>query len=229
MRKISPEERQIMRRSYAEKIMETVRTEGFISLTIQDLAHLMGISRASLYNFFASKEDLIQEVIEIYIDYLTRSNQFINNPRYPYIRRLPAVFEQAVFSTVYASEIYLNELKSECPEYYKRQIQVADERLLILHRFYKNGISDGDFNPLNPSLVIQQDEAALHKILNSSFLFDNDLSLEDCMYSYYEMMKYRSFSHNTLKPGKDPHIEKAVRVIINQLGKNTNITSRTLN
>jgi len=226
MRKISPEERQIMRRSYAEKIMDTVRTEGFISLTIQDLARLMGISRASLYNFFASKEDIIQEVTEIYIDYLTRSNQFINNARYPYIRRLPAVFEQSVFSTVYASEIYLNELKSECPNYYERQINVANERLIILHSFYENGISDGDFNPLIPSLIIEQDEAALQKILNSSFLVDKGISLEEGMYGYYEMMKRRSFTPTALKTGKDEYIEKAVRVIVNQIGKNSDILAR---
>ncbi|ANU23228.1 TetR/AcrR family transcriptional regulator [Planococcus donghaensis] len=223
MRKISPEERQIMRRSYAEKIMDTVRKKGFISLTIQDLARLMGISRASLYNFFASKEDIIQEVTEIYIDYLTRSNEFINNPRYPYIRRLPAVFEQSVFSTVYASEIYLNELKITCPIYYEKQIHVVNERLAILYSFYENGISDGDFNPLHPSLIIEQDEAALHKILNSSFLIDQGITLEDAMYGYYEMMKYRSFTPTALIPGKDEYIDKAVKVIMNQLGKSSDL------
>lgn len=226
MRKISPEERRIMRRSYTEKIIDTVRIEGFLTLTIQDLAFLMGISRASLYNFFASKEDIILEVTEIYIEYLTRTTTFINNPRYSYIQRFPAVFEQTVFNTVYASEIYLSELKSACPEFYDRKLKVANERLVVLHEFYKNGMIDGDFNDLNPLLVIEQDEAALQKIVNSSFLLDHGISLEDSMYDYYEMMKYRTFSHSSLNPGKDPYIEKAVHVIVNQLTKNNKIPSR---
>ncbi|MDJ0333129.1 TetR/AcrR family transcriptional regulator [Planococcus sp. S3-L1] len=219
MRKISPEERQIMRRTYTEKIIETVRTEGFITLTIQDLARLMGISRASLYNFFASKEDIILEVTEIYIDYLNRSNQFINNSRYPYIQRLPAVFEQTVFSAVYASEIYLTELKSVCPTFYERKLALANERLVTLHSFYENGIIDGDFNPHSPALVIEQDEASLRRILNSSFLVEQGISLEDGMYGYYEMMKQRTFVPAVLKTGRDPYIEKAVRVIVSQLTK----------
>ncbi|MDQ0427376.1 AcrR family transcriptional regulator [Planomicrobium stackebrandtii] len=219
MRKISPEERQIMRRSYAEKIMETVRTEGFISLTILDLAHLMGISRASLYNFFASKEDIILEVTEIYIDYLKKTNHFINNSRFSYVQRLPTVFEQSAFSAVYASEIYLDELKSTCPDLYKRKLEIAAARIETLHTFYTNGISDEDFNPLNPSLVVAQDEAALRKILNSSFMSDEGLSLEESMYGYYEIMKHRTFSPSSLKKEQDPYIKNVVEVIVRQLTK----------
>lgn len=219
MRKITPEERQIMRRSYAEKIMETVRTEGFITLTILDLAHLMGISRASLYNFFASKEDIILEVTEIYIDYLKKTNKFINNSRFSYIQRLPTVFEQSAFSAVYASEIYLNELKSTCPDLYKRKLELATQRIATLHSFYENGIADEDFNPLNPSLVIAQDEAALRKILNSSFLADEGLSLEDSMYEYYEIMKHRTFTPASIRKEKDPYIQNVVEVIVSQLTK----------
>lgn len=223
MRKISPEERRIMRRSYAEKIMETVRTKGFITLTIQDLARLMGISRASLYNFFASKEDIILEVTEIYIDYLKRSNNFISNPRYPYSQRLPSVFEQAAFSAVYASEIYLNELKITCPSLYDRKLELSNERISTLHAFYENGMVDGDFNLLNPSLIVAQDDAALGKILNSSFLADKHISLEDSMYGYYKIMKYRTFSPANLKARKDPYIDKVVATIVGQLTKNNSV------
>ncbi|TWT07883.1 TetR/AcrR family transcriptional regulator [Planococcus sp. CPCC 101016] len=219
MRKISPEERQLMRRSYAEKIVETVRKKGFITLTIQDLAHLMGISRASLYNFFASKEDIILEVTEIYIDYLKRTNDFISNPRYPYSQRMPTVFEQAAFSAVYASEIYLHELKMTCPSLYERKKQLADERILTLQTFYENGIIDGDFNLLNPALIIAQDDAALRKILNSNFLAEKGMSLEDSMYGYYKIMKYRTFAPALLKTSKDPYIDKVVGVIVGQLNK----------
>ncbi|ANU10944.1 TetR family transcriptional regulator [Planococcus antarcticus DSM 14505] len=219
MRKISLKERQIMRRSYAEKIMETVSTEGFITLTIQDLACLMGISRASLYNFFASKEDIILEVTEIYIDYLKKTNQFINNSRFSYVQRLPTVFEQSAFSAVYASEIYLSELRSVYPAFYDRKLKLANERIAILHTFYENGIIDGDFNPLHPALIVAQDEAALRKILNSSFLTDVGLSLEDGMYGYYEIMKHRTFTPASMKRGQDPYIKNVVEVIVSQLKK----------
>ncbi|MGH2317872.1 TetR/AcrR family transcriptional regulator [Planococcus sp. SE5232] len=208
-----------MRRSYAEKIMETVRTKGFITLTIQDLARLMGISRASLYNFFASKEDIILEVTEIYIDYLTNTNAFINNPRFAYNQRFPTVFEQAAFSAVYASEIYLNELKITLPSLYERKLKLANERISTLHTFYENGMIDGDFNLLNPSLIIAQDDAALRKILNSSFLEDENINLEDSMYGYYKIMKYRTFAPALLKTSKDPYIDKVVEVIVSQLTK----------
>lgn len=208
-----------MRRSYAEKIMETVRTKGFITLTIQDLARLMGISRASLYNFFASKEDIILEVTDIYIDYLKNTNAFINNPRFPYSQRFPTVFEQAAFSAVYASEIYLNELRMTCPSLYESKLELANERTSTLHTFYENGMIDGDFNLLNPSLIIAQDDAALRKILNSSFLEDEGITLVDGMYGYYKIMKYRTFSPASLNTSKDPYIDNVVDVIVGQLTK----------
>ncbi|ANU25477.1 TetR/AcrR family transcriptional regulator [Planococcus versutus] len=226
MRKISPGERRIMRRSYTVKIIDTIRIEGFLTLTIQDLAYLMGISRASLYNFFASKEDIILELTEIYIEYITRTNEFISNPRYSYKQRLPAVFEQTVFCAVYSSEIYLSQLKCTCPELYEQILNLTKKRMATLHAFYENGMSDGDFTSLNSLLIIEQDEAALESILNSTFLVDKGILLENSMYDYYEIMKYRCFTKPSIDPGKDPYIDKAVRVIVEQLSKNKKISAR---
>jgi AcrR family transcriptional regulator len=70
----------------------------------------MNLSRASLYNYFSSKEDIIMELTNLCIDYINEAGQTISNEELPYSLRFQKVFEQAVLSVVYASDIYLTDL-----------------------------------------------------------------------------------------------------------------------
>ncbi len=189
LRKIAPEERLNMRKTYAGKIINVVRTQGFLSFTIQDIAKLMNISRASLYNYFSSKEDIIMEMTDLYIDYINEADKTISNEDLSYQLRLLKVFEQAVLSAIYASDIYLNDLKTSCTVLYEKKMLSKRDRLASLYMFYQNGIDAGVFNTLNPTILVMQDEVVLLKLFNSSFLIEEGLSLKQALYDYYEAKK----------------------------------------
>ncbi|WP_102693461.1 TetR/AcrR family transcriptional regulator [Rummeliibacillus pycnus] len=189
MRKIAPNERQKMRKAYVKKLIHVIRTQGFLSLTIQDIANTMNLSRASLYNYFSSKEDVIMELTNICIDYINEAGHTISNEELSYPLRFQKVFEQAVFSAVYSSDIYLSELKRSCPHLYEKKMQSRKEQLSTIHTFYQKGMRDGVFNKLNPSILIIQDETVLGKLVNTSFLIDEDLSLKQALFDYYMAKK----------------------------------------
>lgn len=105
-----------MRKAYVKKLIPVIRTQGFLSLTIQDIARIMNFSRASLYNYFSSKEDIIMELTNLCIDYINEAGQTLFNEALSYPLRFQKVFEQAVLSAVYASDIYL---KGWCCKTYK--------------------------------------------------------------------------------------------------------------
>ena len=92
----------MIRKTYVKKLIHVIRTQGFHSLTIQDIAQVMGLSRATIYNYFSSKEDIIMELNNLCIDYLNEAGQAISNEELPYPIRFQKVFEQTVFSAVYA-------------------------------------------------------------------------------------------------------------------------------
>ncbi|MGG3562372.1 TetR/AcrR family transcriptional regulator [Neobacillus rhizosphaerae] len=185
MRKISTEDRLLMRQSHIKKIIKVIRTQGFLSLSIQEIAQLMNMSRASLYNYFSSKEDILMELNDFCISYIYEAGQMISNTELSYSQRLQKVFEHAVFSAAYSSEVFLKDLQISCLSLYEKKKQARKEQMAAIHSFYQTGMESGSFNELNPALLIMQDEAVLNKLINTSFLMDEELTLERALYDYY--------------------------------------------
>jgi hypothetical protein len=217
LRKFAPDERQMMRKIHVKKLIHLVRTQGFIALTIQDIAHTMNLSRATLYNYFSSKEDIIMELTNLCIDYINEAGQTITNEELSYPLRLQKVFEQAVFSAVYASDIYLHDLKKSCLHLYEKKRQSRKEQLSIIHTFYQKGMEAEVFNELNTSILIIQDETVLGKLVNTSFLMEEDLSLKQALFDYYLAKKTQVLTPAYLQNTEDEDVHAMVESILNKL------------
>ncbi|PLS02242.1 TetR/AcrR family transcriptional regulator [Neobacillus cucumis] len=217
MRKIAPDERQMMRKSYVKKLIHVIRTQGFLSLTIQDIANTMNLSRASLYNYFSSKEDVIMELTNLCIDYINEADQTISNKKLPYPLRLQKVFEQAVLSAVYASDTFLSDLKRSCPHLYEKKRQSRSEQLSTIHTFYRNGMKAGVFNELNASILIIQDEAVLGKLVNSPFLMEEEMSLKQALLDYYAAKRTQVLRPEYIQSLENEEIQAMVDSILKKL------------
>lgn len=217
MRKITTEERLMMRQTYVKKIINEIQNRGFISLTIQDIADLMNLSRASLYNYFASKEDVIMELTNFCTAYIHDASQTISNEELSYPLRLQKVFEQAVLSAFYASDLYLNDLKRSCTHLYEKKMQSRKEHLSTLYSFYRNGMKAGIFNELNPTILIMQDETVIKKLLHPPFLMEEELSLKMALYDYYAAKKFQVLKPEFLNNEGNENVNEMVNRILQKL------------
>lgn len=217
LRKIAPDERQRLRKAYVKKLIHVIRTQGFLSLTIQDIADLMNLSRASLYNYFSSKEDIIMELTNLCINYINEFGQTISNEELSYSLRFQKVFEQAVFSAAYMSDIYLNDLKRSCPHLYEKKMQSRKEQSSIIHTFYQNGMKEEVFNELNASILIIQDEIVLERFVNTSFLTEEGLPLKQALFDYYVAKKTQIFKPEYLQSTENEDINAMVDCVLKKL------------
>ena len=215
-----PEERLLKRQAYVKKLIPIIRTQGFQSLTIQDIAHLMNLSRASLYNYFSSKEDIIMELAHFCIEYIYEAGQTISNEELSYPIRLQKVFEQAVFSAFYSSDIYLEDLKRNCGHFYEKKMQSRKEHWSAIQTFYRKGMEAGIFNALNPTILMMQDETVLKKLLNTTFLYEEELSLKQALFDYYEAKKFQVLKPENLHAAETEDTEKMVDRILVKLPAN---------
>ncbi|MDQ6600993.1 hypothetical protein [Bacillus salipaludis] len=124
------------------------------------------------------------ELTNLCIDYINEAGQTISNEELSYPLRFQKVFEQAVLSADYASDIFLNDLKRSCRHLYEKKMQSRKEQLTTIHTFYKNGMNAEVFNQLNLSILIIQDETVLGKLVNTSFLVEEELSLKQALFDY---------------------------------------------
>jgi len=219
LRKIAPEERKQLRQVYASKIMNAVRVKGFLSLTIQDLADLMQISRASLYNYFTSKEDIIMEMTKLFIQYTHEAERIIANEEMSYAYRLLKVYEQSVLSAIYASDNYLHDLKASCVLLYEEKLEYKRERRAVVKHFYLKGMETGVFQELNADILMMQEEACLDKLFHSSFLVEADLSLKQALYDCYRAKEAQILRPEAERVGRE-QLEEIVHNIVKRLTSN---------
>ncbi|MDQ1147790.1 AcrR family transcriptional regulator [Bacillus sp. SORGH_AS 510] len=217
MRKLSAEDRLQMRQTHIKKILKVIRTQGFLSLSIQDIAQLMNMSRASLYNYFSSKEDILMELNDFCISYICEAGQMISNGELSYPIRLQKVFEHAVLSAAYSSEVFLNDLQISCLSFYEKKKQARKEQMAAIHSFYHNGMEASFFNELNPSLLIMQDEMVLNKLINTSFLMEEELTLERALNDYYIAKCFQVLRPELLTDINHEEINNMVKNILQKL------------
>src|SRR4051794_4819691 len=55
-----------------KKLITAVMKDGFQHLRMDDIARSMAVSRATMYKHFSSKEEVIEGVVQIIIDYLEK-------------------------------------------------------------------------------------------------------------------------------------------------------------
>ncbi|WLR50809.1 TetR/AcrR family transcriptional regulator [Bacillus tianshenii] len=217
MRRIEPQQRIELRRIYARKLLNVISSQGFHSLKIQEMARIMNVSKATLYNYFSSKEDIIQEVANHYLDYIQEIDQMVLNDDLSFTYRFQKLFQQGVLSTIYASEAFLNDLKASFPQQYEEMMVARKKRLESIKTFYKKGMDEGIFHSLNASLIIMQDEVTFRRLVDPNFLTEEGLSIQQALYDYYKVKKVQLLQPNVLSKVNDEPIHEMIAYIIRKL------------
>ncbi|MBS2970968.1 TetR/AcrR family transcriptional regulator [Metabacillus sp. KIGAM252] len=217
MRKIDDEQRDVMRTSYAKKLMNVMRTQGFSKMTIQDMAQLMNVSKATLYNYFSSKEEIIQKVGEVFTDYMQEVDETLLNIEFSYTYRFQKVFQQGALSAIYTSGIFMRDLRQSCPDIYEEITAGRKRRQGHIKEFYEEGIKECVFHSINPALLIMQDETAFKRLLNPVFLMEEGLSVKKALYDYYEMKKIQLIKPEIIQTMDDGPMEELIGYILKKM------------
>lgn len=183
--------RQDLKEKYLVKLLPVIKNHGFSHLRIDDIARHMDISKATFYKYFSSKEDVIEQVVEMVIAYFRQATNMIGEPSSSYPQRFQQVFRQAVFIASYLSDAFVLDLKQTFPQLWEHVRQAQQRRQQQLQQFYEQGIAAGIFQPINLALSMLQDELLLHSIMDPVFLIEHDLTLRAVLYDYYELQKYQ--------------------------------------
>ncbi|MEK3920787.1 TetR/AcrR family transcriptional regulator [Paenibacillus sp. FSL K6-2393] len=193
------------------RLLPSIRKSGFHSLSMDEIAKIMNISRVTLYKYFSTKEEIIQIVTNTIIDYF--KEVVIGEPPEEeslYAVRFQQLFEQSVSLTMFVTEEYKHDLFSVYPEIYEQLLVVTQEREKQLLTFYHEGMRNSVFNELNGQVLILQDQL-LNTMLDTKYLLMNGLTIEQVLYDFYKLKKLQLFRPEKLHLVDDnlivPHID----------------------
>lgn len=163
----------------------------------------MDVSKATLYKYFSSKDEIIEALVKYYIVELLEPNVQQGNDAVSYIKEWQKSFKECLLSMNFISESFKNDLKESYPELMEKVKKAMHTRNLKLKLFYEKGIDFGVFNPLNPIIVILQDEAYFRNILDPLYLLEKNLTIHTVINDYYECKKIQVLTDKYQKFGND--------------------------
>lgn len=169
------------------KVLGNIRDKQFASMNMEDMAKLMGISRATLYKYFSNKEEIFEHFTDGLIQYI-EANQLSDVTEETLMSYFHLVFEQSTSLALLVPDSFLQQLKDMYPKMHNRLVRSMEERNKQTIAFYRFGMEKGFFRQLNPHLLIQQQQL-FETLFNVKFLMQNQLNVEQALWDFYYLQK----------------------------------------
>ncbi|KEO82482.1 TetR/AcrR family transcriptional regulator [Tumebacillus flagellatus] len=188
------------KRKLAGKLITHVKKEGFQQLRTDEIAKMMDISKATLYKYFSSKDEIIQHLVDAYVEVIVDADTKLRtDDSETLVQRFQRAFRQTLLITAYGSEAFHRDLRDVYPEMLEQIKSAIHRRNSRLRRLYEEGMEAGLFPKLNPTLLLLQDEQMFRDLLTPAFLMEHNLSFRNALFDYYEVKKHQLFSPDVRK------------------------------
>ncbi|SFI35896.1 transcriptional regulator, TetR family [Paenibacillus sp. UNC496MF] len=194
-----------------KKLIDSFTKEGFQSLRMDDIAKSMDVSRATMYKHFSSKQEVIEGVVRIFIDYIEKLEERTEDgDERSFGIWFQQLFEQSIALVGKISDVFLKDLQAAFPELYDELKHVLHKREEQTLRFYRDGQDRGIFNAINEKFILLQDNVLLREILNVKYLLYNQTTVHEVLRDYYQFKKIQLFKAGKLDLLDDALIEPVI-------------------
>ncbi|WP_405152501.1 TetR/AcrR family transcriptional regulator [Paenibacillus sp. FSL K6-0108] len=207
-----------MRQKLTNRLLSHVRKNGFQGLKMDEISKIMDISRATLYKYFSTKEDIISFIVSTFVEYIHEIIEDSDADQV-FVQRFQQTFEQTILLKEYITDIFLRELENSYPENYERLKEAMKQREYQELAFYDEGIKEGFFNKIDGRLIIMQDEI-LSNVLDVKYLMENHLTVYQVLFDYYNLKKFQLFKPDKIKMMDDNLMIPRIECMAQKISKN---------
>jgi AcrR family transcriptional regulator len=182
-----------IRREWAMRLTPVYLKEGLKQFTMDDAARHLGVSKATLYKHFKSRESILEYALTLKLEQIGSFKNNLFDENLSFIDRYISAIH--LFSTEISgiSNRFLSDLKHLYPQLWKKVIFFRNYAVELLRQFYQAGIEKGYFNDINPSVLAVNDKLFFETISDPDFLENHKLQLQDAFDSYFKLRCYGIF------------------------------------
>ncbi|AIQ14436.1 TetR family transcriptional regulator [Paenibacillus durus] len=203
-----------------KKLIPSLMKDGFQQMRMDDIAKFMDVSRATMYKNFSSKEEIIEGVVRIFVDYIEqledRTNEDDDRSFGVWFQQL---FEQSVTLVGKISDVFLKDLQMVFPEMYDVLKTALNKREQQTLKFYRDGKNKGIFNPINEKFILLQDDILLREIMNVKYLLYNQMTIQQALDDYYQLKKIQLFKPEKISLVDDSRIQPVIEHIVEKFNR----------
>jgi len=152
----------IVAASPGSRILDAARARlfdyGYSTLTMDELAHDLGMSKKTLYVHFPGKDAIIDAIIEdIGQAIRDRMNTVLGDPKLDFTQKMCALFEVVGSNLAKVSPGMLHDLQRFAPQLYQKIDDLRSRNVpLVIGRLIRAGLAEGKVRPeIDPDFAVQ--------------------------------------------------------------------------
>jgi AcrR family transcriptional regulator len=154
---------------------------------MDSIAKELNISKATLYQYFKSKDEMVEIILERVIFQLRDFEKIAQNQNLTFEERYYQIIElfAGVISDI--SNIFLEDLRNDYPKLWKDVQNFIEYTSEVLFVFYDSGKKAGVFKDINSAVLAMTDRMFFNAIADVEFLNKNKLTLKQAFEEYYKV------------------------------------------
>jgi AcrR family transcriptional regulator len=156
-------------------------THGYSHISTSELAESLGMSKATLYKLFPSKEALLEAVIDTFFLQVRQEIASIDRQEIPGSQKLEQFLRSIVQRLSLVKAFALQDIQRTVPaayEQFEEQRRQTMQNMLV--RFFEERVEEGIFrHDLDQALVVQIMIVAMQSLTNPEFLNHSPYNFEE--------------------------------------------------
>lgn len=199
----------VKREKYVKLLMPIFQQHGLNKFTMDDMAAELGISKATLYHHFSSKDEIISSILKHILFGIKEFEPIVLNESLPFIDRYFSALQILSENTQGISNIFLTDLKDGYPQLWSLVDQFSEHSIQILKSFYDAGKRQGYFNDVNTAILAASDRMFFHTLSDPTFLMENNMTLQEAFEEYFKLKCF-----GLIPPNNQQQIDRVHHVLL---------------
>ena len=157
--------------------------------TMGDLAKQLGMSTKTLYSYYPSKEELLNEMIDLAINELKlKENEILHDSTLNLVEKLHKCLVLIPADFTFAQLQYLEELQRYYPKQWETVDQFIHEQWAGIISIMDEGIVTNQIRPFNKEIFIEVYIGGLYRLMDHASKSRNMISLQDTMQEMVDIL-----------------------------------------
>lgn len=178
------------KQEWAAQLMPFFQQKGLKGITMDDIAAALGKSKATVYKYFESREEIIATLISYKLEEIQKFEVYLNNKELPYLERYKQAVQYLSEHIGDISNLFLADLKHEQPDLWHVIEAFRQYTIVVLKAYYEEGIENGTFNDIHPTIMVMGDQFFVNLLSDPDFLIEQKLTIKEAFDEYFRMKFY---------------------------------------
>ena len=160
---------------------------GLKSLTMDDIAAKLSVSKATLYNYFATKEEIVSSILQYILGNISTFETIITDKEIDFVDRYFRSVQILSDNITNISNLLLADIKSEFPHLWDQVELFKEYARGILENFYKEGQEVGVFSTTNTNILVLSDQLFFDGLSDPEVLESYNMTIKEAFHEYFKM------------------------------------------